>query len=173
MKELLYRHAKADDVDEMYSLLKEHGPNKWNYLPEGGVIAELRDVADGKAVSILAELGDYIVGFAIAYPGFIRFPEYTTPSNSTEIIGYIGDIVVHMEHSGKGIGTVLVEEVKAALIEHGISEIYIDCHEENTASRLMMKKAGFEEVAVYFDPERRFVGSRRSWVGRFISLLVV
>lgn len=169
MKKLLFRHAKADDVNEMYSLLRKHGPNKWNYLPEEGVKAELRDVADGKAASILVELDDYIVGFAIAYPGFIRFPEYTKPGNPTEVIGYIGDIVVHQEHSGQGIGTVLVEKAKVALFERGVFEIYIDCHEENMVSRAMIKKAGFKEIAVYFDPDRRSVGSRRSWVGRFIS----
>jgi len=59
MKELLFRHSTIDDVNEMYPLLKEHGPNIWNYLPEEGITEELRDVATGEALAILAEIGNF------------------------------------------------------------------------------------------------------------------
>ena len=170
MQEILLRTATADDVSEMRSLLEEHGPNDWNYLPEEGVTRELTDVVEGNAVALIADLDNQVVGFAIMYPRFNRFPEYTDPETPLENIGYIGDVVVHKGHAGKGIGTNIIEEAKMILSNYGISKIYIDCHEENAASRGMVKKACFAEVALYFDSERRSVGSCRTWVGLFSSL---
>jgi len=169
MQQMQLRRAIAGDVSEMRLLLMEHAPNEWNYLPEDGVTTELRDVVEGKAIALVAELETKIVGFAIAYPGFIRFPEYTAPNTSAAAVGYIGDVVVHTEYSGKGIGTTLLTETIGLLSTLGVSEVNIDCHEENKASRGMMRKAGFEEVAVYLDQERRSTGSRRSWIGRYTS----
>lgn len=166
MQQIQLRHAVAGEVSEMRSFLMEHGPNDWNHLPEDGVAAELRDVAEGKAIALLVEIDMKLVGFAIAYPGFNRFPEYTSPNTSATVVGYIGDVVVHKDYAGKGIGSTLLEETKGALLERGVLEVSIDCHEENKASRGMMRKAGFKELALYFDPERRSIGSRRSWVGR-------
>jgi GNAT superfamily N-acetyltransferase len=165
MQQPQFRRATADDTDVMYSVLMEYGTNEWNYLPEADVAAELKDVAEGKAFALLAELDTSIIGFAIAYPRFIRFPEHTDPNISEAAVGYIGDVVVHKEYAGKGIGTVLLEEVKKAFLKYGVFEIYIDCHEENKASRGMMRKACFEELTRYLDPKRRTTGTRKSWVG--------
>ena len=167
MQKLTIIRATANDVDEMYELLMQHGPNQWNYLPEDGVAAELENVVDGKAIALLAELDSHIIGFAVTYPGYMRFPEHMHSDVVVEKVGYIGNVVVHKDYAGKGIGTILLEQAKVALLERGVSEVHIDCHEENLASRGMMKKAGFVKLALYSDPKRRSSGSRKSWVGRF------
>ncbi|MES9858076.1 MAG: GNAT family N-acetyltransferase [Sedimenticola sp.] len=169
MQELLFRCSTVDDVDAMRSFLKVHGSNEWNYLPEEGVTKELGEVVEGKAVALIAELDNQMVGFAILYPRFNRFPEYTGSDISIEKTGYIGDVVVHRKYAGKGIGTKLMDEAKVTMLKCGVSEIYIDCHEENAASRGMARKARFKEVSLYFDPTRRSVGSCRTWVGLFSS----
>jgi GNAT superfamily N-acetyltransferase len=170
MQEILFHTATENDVSEMRTLLEEHGPNKWNYLPEEYVTKEFKDVVEGKAIALIAEFDNQIVGFAVIYPEFIRFPEYTDSEILKENIGYISDVVVHKEHVGKGIGTNLIENTKITVSKYGITEIYIDCHEENTASRGMARKAHFEEIALYLDVERRTVGSCKTWVGRFCSI---
>ena len=76
MKELEYCLATAGDIDEMRSTLFEHGPNDWNYLPKQGVVQELKDVADGKAIGVLAKSEEVMLGFAVAYPRYIHFPKY-------------------------------------------------------------------------------------------------
>ena len=152
----------------MFALLTEHGPNQWNFLPEDGVKSEMQDVADGRAAAILAKDGEKIVGFAVAYPGLIRFPKLTTSKLDQSKFGYIGDVVVHPNYSGRGIGSSLLNQAKAFLSASGVVEVHIDCHEENAASRGMMRKAGFEELATFHDPDRRFVGSRRTWLGQSI-----
>ena len=151
----------------MRSLLFEHGANQWNYLPEDDVEQELDDVAGGRAIAVVAESADILIGIAASYPAFIRFPDYTSAEMKLDEVGYIGDVVVHREYVGRGIGTKLLEQVMSKLSEINILSVYIDCHEENLASRQMMKKAGFVEVATYVDHERRAVGSRKTWVGCF------
>ena len=140
MYNLKLRSATTKDIDKMGYLLKEHAPNKWNYLPEEGVTKELRDIAKGKAIAVLTGSKKQIVGFAIAYLEFNRFPEYTASETPVEKLGYIGDVVVHNKHTGKGIGTSLIEEAKAILLKYGVSEIYIDCHEENLAYSIPSQK---------------------------------
>jgi len=170
MQKILFRTATENDVNEMLSFLKEHGPNKWNYIPEEYVTKEFKDVVEGKAIALIAELDNQMVGFAVMYPEFNRFPEYTDSEILRENIGYISNVVVQKKHAGKGIGTNLIENIKITLSKYGIAEIYIDCHEENTASRGMARKAGFEEIALYLDIERRTVGSCKTWIGRYCSI---
>lgn len=163
--EYTFRQATSADIGTMRRLLDEHGPNDWNYLPVEGVQQELSDVASGKALACLVEQGGNLVGFAIAYARLVRFPTYA-PNAVVDRTGYIGDVVVHREHAGKGLGSSLLTQVKHALVICGVEEIHVDCHEENAPSRGMMRKAGFVELAVFHDPGRRFVGSRNTWLGR-------
>ncbi len=163
-----FRSAIPSDIGKMRELLLEHGPNDWNYLPPEGVEEELADVASGRAIAVLVEQNLNLVGFAIAYDQLIRFPAHS-PKAVIENTGYIGDVVVHRGHSGKGLGAALLKEVKAALTARGIKEIHIDCHEENAPSRGMMRKAGFTELSCFYDPDRRSVGSRKTWIGKFTS----
>lgn len=41
------RAAETGDIEAMTDLLLRHGPNPWNHLPEEGVRAHLRAIADG------------------------------------------------------------------------------------------------------------------------------
>lgn len=161
-----YLKAEASHTPEMQSLLMKHGPNEWNYLPEEGVKAEMEDVASGRAIAVLAEAEEKIIGFAVAYPGLIRFPAIVDSRKDAGACGYIGDVVVHSDFAGKGIGSKLLNEAKSLLREAKVQEIHIDCHEENAASRGMMRKAGFRQLALFDDPDRRFAGSRKTWLGR-------
>ena len=143
MQEILFHTATKNDVSEMRTLLEEHGPNKWNYLPEEYVTKEFKDLVEGKAIALIAELDNQIVGFAVIYPEFNRFPEYTDSEILKKNTGYISDVVVHKEHAGKGIGTNLIENTKITLSKYGITVIYIDCHEENTSIKRNGKESSF------------------------------
>ena len=84
-------------------------------------------------------------------------------------IAYIGDVVVASSQSGKGLGTQLLEEaIKIAGIEK-CGYVYIERHEENAASAGMMRKAGFELVDTFHDPDKRTAGSRRTSVLRICT----
>jgi len=104
MQEILFHTAKKNDVSEMRTLLEAHGPNKWNYLTDEYVTKEFKDLVEGKAIAVIAEFENQIIGFAVIYPALNRFPEYTDSEIRIENIGYISDVVVHKEYAGKGIG---------------------------------------------------------------------
>ena len=58
------RAAETGDIEAMTDLLLSHGPNPWNHLPEEGVRAHLRAIADGEVRAVLAERDDRLLGFA-------------------------------------------------------------------------------------------------------------
>ena len=76
-------------------------------------------------------------------------------------------MVVHCDSRGQGIGSRLLEECKERLRALGAERIYVERHEENRASAGMMRKAGFEIIDTFFDPDRRPTGSRNTVVSRF------
>jgi len=161
--QLNFRLATSDgeDLGSMRSLIFTHGPNDWNYLPRDGVAQELEDVRSGKAIAVVVEDRGEIVGLAVSYPSFIRFPELADSSEPSSC-AYICDVVVNRAYAGRSVATRMLNKSKVELVARGAKTIFIDCHEENLASRGMMRKSGFVEVAVIDDPERRFVGSRRT-----------
>lgn len=167
--QLEFRTATSSDSEALTAFIFEHGVNEWNFLPTEGVAEEVADIGRGKAVGIVVEMKEQLVGLAISYPKFVRFPDYLPNGIADSEAGYIGDVVVDNSMVGQGIGTKLLEKSKSALINAGCTFIFIDCHEENLASRGMMQKAGFYEVAVYLDPKRRSSGSRKTWIGGFDS----
>ncbi len=55
------RAAETGDIEAMTDLLLRHGPNPWNHLPEEGVRAHLRAIADGEVRAVLAERDDRLL----------------------------------------------------------------------------------------------------------------
>jgi len=163
MDNLRIRQATAADIDNLCVLIFEHGPNPWNHLPSVEVTAHLQQIADGSVSALLAEKGSELLGF-ISYQHSRRFARYQPPARCDQEHAYICEAVTHRAVAGQGLGSRLLKQVVAALAEQGVSDIYIDRHEENAASAGMMRKAGFIEIETYADPERRPNGSRRTTV---------
>ena len=67
----------------------------------------------------------------------------------------------------KRLGTRLLKAAVSRLLQMGLTEIYVERHEENEGSAGMMRKAGFVVIDVFDDPRRRDVGSRRTSVSRY------
>ncbi len=162
------RLATASDIESMRVLLFSDGVNDWNYLPPDGVVQELGDVRSGRASAAVLEQDGVIVGLSIFYPNFVRFPAYVSRDlNQSAAVGYIDDVVVSRKLIGQGLGTKLLTRTIEELRARGMREIFIDCHEENLASRGMIRKAGFIDCGCFDDHERRFVGSRRTCIARY------
>ena len=117
------------ELESMRALLFEHGKNDWNYLPEAGIDRELSDLGTGKALAVLMEDTGRMVGLAIGYPAFIRFPDLEPASADAASIAYVGDVAIHREYVGKGHGTELLQKLCGELISSGARTIYIACHE--------------------------------------------
>ncbi len=160
------RLADSNDIEPMRELIFTHGPNEWNYLPKDGITRELENVRSGAAEAVVVEVEGGLVGLAVFYCGFVRFPDLVARGTEPSNVGYIEDVVVSREHAGEGLGSKMLERAAREFGKRNVEEVYIDCHEENLASLGMMRKAGFERIAVFYDPERRFSGSRKTCVRR-------
>jgi len=163
MSDVHIRLAEAADVPALCALIFEHGPNPWNYLPEAQVRAHLQCIGAGEVEAVLAEHEGATVGFVSFMPS-TAFARYQPADRCVATHGYICEAVVHRAMAGRGLGTQLLDRAVARLAERGLTDIYIDRHEENRASAGMMRKAGFVEVETYLDPQRRSEGSRRTAV---------
>ncbi|MBD9500659.1 GNAT family N-acetyltransferase [Pseudomonas sp. BGr12] len=161
MADLQIRPATADDVPAMLDLIFEHGPNDWNFLPEGPVREHFQGIAAGTVWALVAVDGDELRGLVTFHESaaFGRFQHEGRPRHA-----YIAEATVHRGEAGRGLGTRLLRAAIADLLARGLPDIYIERHEENPGSAGMMRKAGFDELETFADPQRRPNGSRRTTI---------
>lgn len=150
------------DFKAMRALLLRDGSNEWNYITSESINSQLQLIDEKKALAVLAEDNE-IVGFAIlifreACPSMLR--QYCDISSTA----YINDVVVSLNQSGRGVGSKLLLEAIDLAQRENCNKVYIERHEENRASAGMMRKAGFEIVETFYDPEKRTAGSRKTSV---------
>jgi ribosomal protein S18 acetylase RimI-like enzyme len=146
----------------MRALLLKEGPTEWNFLTEESIDHQFSLIKEEQAIAVLAEVAD-IVGFAVlifrsSCP--TKIEKYTSLSQTA----YINDVVVSAAQSGKGLGCDLLLEAVSLAGRDGCNSVYIERHEENVASAGMMRKAGFEIVDTFYDPQKRSSGSRNTVV---------
>lgn len=159
MADLQIRPARAEDVPAMLDLIFEHGPNDWNYLPDGPVREHFQGVAEGEVWALLAVDGPELRGL-VTFHESDAFARYQLPGRGRH--AYIAEATVHRDEAGHGLGTRLLRAAITELAGRGLADIYIERHEENPGSAGMMRKAGFRELRTFDDPQRRPNGSRRT-----------
>ena len=163
---VIFRQAALEELADVKKLLWDQGPNEWNYLTEEGVDAEFSLIEQGSAAAMVAvdSLGadsSQIIGFAVLIDGAVS-PDYLTKYSAHNELCYIGDVVVSQAYSGQGIATKLLECCIEKSKEKRASVILIERHEENLASAGMMRKAGFQVIDTFHDPDKRSSGSRNT-----------
>ncbi len=163
--EIHLRKLNDKDYKEMRSLILKEGPNIWNYITEDSIDHQLRLIQQNKASAVVAEDPE-ILGFAILIFR-TACPQMLKKYDDLNDIAYIGDVIVHGAHSGKGVGSKLLQESVAEARKRNINRVYIDRHEENLASAGMMRKAGFKMIETFHDPDKRPAGSRNTTVLRW------
>lgn len=150
------------DFKKIKELLFKDGINEWNYITEESINNQFQLIKEGKASAILAEENE-IIGFAILIHEescLYKFRKYGTLSSTA----CINDVVVSMSHSGKGIGSKLLNMCISVAGQRELNTVYIERHEENLASAGMMRKAGFQIIDTFYDPKKRFSGSKNTTV---------
>ncbi|MBJ7556238.1 GNAT family N-acetyltransferase [Marinomonas spartinae] len=163
MSMIVYRQAAVAELSALKTLLWDQGPNVWNYLTEEGVEAEFKLIEEGSAMAMVAEDADnkQIIGFAVLIDGSVS-PAYLTQYFDLHALCFIGDVVVSQAYSGQGIATKLLELCLEQAKKKPVQVVLIERHEENLASAGMMRKAGFQVIDTFHDPEKRSSGSRNT-----------
>ena len=152
------------DYSNMRSLLLRDGVNDWNYITEDSIATQFALIDEGKASVVLAEVEDgEIIGFAVVIHCDV-FPAKLEKYTDFSDIAYIKEVVVSKSYSGKGLGSKLLQECVLIARSRNASNVFVERHEENAASAGMMRKAGFEIIDTFYDPEKRTAGSRNTAV---------
>lgn len=100
--------------------------------------------------------------------GFITFHLCQGCARRAGTHGHLTELVVHQDFRGQGIGTDLLRAAVAVLVSMNVQAIVAERHEEHAASARTLEKAGFQIVETYYDPERRFSGTRNTTVSQFV-----
>lgn len=166
MSRYVTQAAVPEQIGEILALIREHGPNPWNFLPDVELAAHLSAIRLGRTQAIVALHEGEIVAVVTFEPSD-AFHRYQPDGREIEWQGHVGEVVVHREHRSQGLGTRLLKAAVGRLLQMGLVEIYVERHEENEGSAGMMRKAGFVVIDVFDDPRRRDVGSRRTSVSRY------
>lgn len=165
MDDFIIRKATKADILDMIEIIFEHGPNQWNHLPPAEVTAHLRKVDSGEVQATVAHKEQALVGF-VSFNSTTDYEQYQPQARKEKPHAYIAEAVVHRDYGGKGLGSRLLKAAVDEIYNQGFSEIYVIRHEENAASACMMRKAGFEEVVTFYDPDHRPAGSQRTTICR-------
>ncbi len=163
---IVLRDAVGDEASLLFDFLYRHGVNKWNHLPEGPIRTHLNNIAHGTAFAVLAERRGQLLGF-VSFDLGTDMARYQPAGREHESQGIIHEAAVHRDWCGQGIGTRLLNTAVDRLVEMGCREVYVGRHDENSGSAGMMRKAGFEVIAVFDDP-RRTSGNRKTAISRRI-----
>jgi L-amino acid N-acyltransferase len=144
---LIIRSATESDraaVLELAPRLRE-GVAPWR--PDAGVSAAVRGwvegslgaMSDGDQAVLVAELDGLLVGFVTLS---------SVRHWSGELDAWIGELVVHPDAEGRGMGTSLVEAVIERAREDGHARISVSTGATNSRARRLYAKLGFEDEDV-------------------------
>jgi ribosomal protein S18 acetylase RimI-like enzyme len=109
--------------------------------------AELLAKAD--TVLLLARDGDALVGYGLAHvlPAEQTWVEDTWVVG--ERVGEIESLGVLPSHRGRGIGSVLLDALEAALREDGVHDLVLGVLPGNTAARRLYERRGYRPAWLY------------------------
>jgi ribosomal protein S18 acetylase RimI-like enzyme len=145
---ILIRKAVEPDADNLASLnadvqaihaaampwlFKPPGPNT---LPPADVAALL---APAENLVFIAEVDGAAAGYA--YAEFVRRPE--TPFHYAHDMVHLHHISVRPMHRRHGVGSALIDAVRAAATDAGIALVTLDVWTFNEAARAFFRRHGF------------------------------
>lgn len=97
-------------------------------------------IADQKTVLMVADCDGRLIG--CGYAQIRTAKEYVKHQS----YGYLGFMFVDPEFRGKGIGALLLANLKKWILSQGVTEVRLDVYDENEAAVRAYHKAGFKKL---------------------------
>ena len=109
----------------------------------------------------------YIFEVAGQPAGMFKLVPY---SHRTSHVAYVGGLAIHPSHSGKGLGSQMMSEIKDLAKEKGMRRIELSTSVINDRAIHLYEKAGFQKEGIlrkysYLETENRFLDEvMMSWL---------
>lgn len=116
------------DLPEVVNIERDSYPSPWL---EADFLHEL---ARRDCIGLVAELGDYIIGYAVYE---FRKHRYV-----------LTNVAVHPDYRRRGVATALINRLKAKMSTTQKPKISVDLRESNLAAQLLFKSAGFSAIKI-------------------------
>ena len=153
------RPMVKEDADKLYAFFSRVPREDRLFLRDD---VSIRDVIDSwtqeldyrKVLPLVAEVGGNIVGDATLHRRTFGW---------TSHVGKVR-LVIDRDYRGKGLGTVLIEELIDIAKKAGLEQLVAELMSNQTGALSAFKRLGFEKEAVFFNYVRDQMGEERNLV---------
>ena len=153
------RPMVKEDADKLYAFFSRVPREDRLFLRDD---VSIRDVIDSwtqeldyrKVLPLVAEVGGNIVGDATLHRRTFGW---------TSHVGKVR-LVIDKDYRGKGLGTVLIEELIDIAKKAGLEQLVAELMSNQTGALSAFKRLGFEKEAVFFNYVKDQVGEERNLV---------
>ncbi|MEK6661345.1 MAG: GNAT family N-acetyltransferase [candidate division NC10 bacterium] len=153
------RPMVKEDADKLYAFFSRVPREDRLFLRDD---VSIRDVIDswtqeldyGKVLPLVAEVGGNIVGDATLHRRTFGW---------TSHVGKVR-LVIDKDYRGKGLGTVLIEELIDIAKKAGLEQLVAELMSNQTGALSAFKGLGFEKEAVFFNYVKDQMGEERNLV---------
>jgi len=153
------RPMVKEDADKLYAFFSRVPREDRLFLRDD---VSIRDVIDSwtqeldyrKVLPLVAEVGGNIVGDATLHRRTFGW---------TSHVGKVR-LVIDKDYRGKGLGTVLIEELIDIAKKAGLEQLVAELMSDQTGALSAFKRLGFEKEAVFFNYVKDQVGEERNLV---------
>ena len=153
------RPMVKEDADKLYAFFSRVPREDRLFLRDD---VSIRDVIDSwtqeldyrKVLPLVAEVGGNIVGDATLHRRTFGW---------TSHVGKVR-LVIDRDYRGKGLGTVLIEELIDIAKKAGLEQLVAELMSDQTGALSAFKRLGFEKEAVFFNYVKDQMGEERNLV---------
>jgi GNAT superfamily N-acetyltransferase len=131
-----------DDGEAIVALLDTYSPTALPADVRKRIVPGLR--GHGNAFVLLARDGSGVIGAAICFVGFSTFA-------GAPLVN-LHDLVVHPDHRGRGIGSVLLNTLEARARTLGCCKITLEVRDTNPGAHALYTRQGFDNPEAVASP---------------------
>ncbi len=145
---VVLREAIEDDLEVIHGIEKTVYPTAWTLNFFRLMLGMTRDLF------LVALEKDEIIGYTV---GELK---KTGRKADLKTVGHILNVAVKKDRQGKGVGTLLMDEVEGRIRNMGADLIFLEVRESNTGAQSMYRKRGYRYVRTaerYYGDEDGFV----------------
>ena len=134
MPKISLRDAVEEDLELIHSIESDLYPTPWTFNFFRIIFHMNQDLF------IAAIDDDELIGYAVGE--IARMGKVNNPRKA----GHIMNVAVKSQYQGKGVGTMLLDEIESRFISNGADIAYLEVRESNEKAQQVYRHRGYEYV---------------------------